>query len=109
MNTSNSTKIVLFVYGLLVIFFLYLPLVSVTFASISKARYLSFPIKRYSTKWYLDALESSTVSNLLITSFSVAVFVTIISIIIAFFGALAFARYEWRYRSTFQKLILLPI
>ena len=109
MNTSNSTKIVLFVYGLLIIFFLYLPLVSVTFASISKARYLSFPIKRYSTKWYLDALESSTVSNLLITSFSVAVFVTIISIIIAFFGALAFARYEWRYRSTFQKLILLPI
>ena len=109
MNTSQSTKIVLFVYGLLVIFFLYLPLVSVTFASVSKARYLSFPIKRYSTKWYADALESSTVSNLLVTSFSVAVLVTIISIVIAFFGALAFARYEWRYRTTFQKLILLPI
>jgi spermidine/putrescine transport system permease protein len=29
--------------------------------------------------------------------------------VIAFFGALAFARYEWRYRTTFQKLILLPI
>ena len=109
MNTSQSTKIVLFVYGLLVIFFLYLPLVSVTFASVSKARYLSFPIKRYSTKWYADALERSTVSNLLVTSFSVAVLVTIISIVIAFFGALAFARYEWRYRTTFQKLILLPI
>ena len=37
------------------------------------------------------------------------VLVTIISIVIAFFGALAFARYEWRYRTTFQKLILLPI
>ena len=109
MKTSQSTKLVLFVYGLFVIFFLYLPLISVTFASVSKARYLSFPVKRYSTKWYADALESSTVSNLLVTSFSVAILVTLISIIIAFFGALAFARYQWRYRTTFQKLILLPI
>ena len=109
MKTSQSTKLVLFVYGFFVIFFLYLPLISVTFASVSKARYLSFPIKRYSTKWYADALESSTVSNLLVTSFSVAILVTLISIVIAFFGALAFARYQWRYRTTFQKLILLPI
>ena len=47
MATSRSTRIVLYVYGILVIFFLYLPLVSVAFASVSKARYLSFPIKRY--------------------------------------------------------------
>ena len=109
MATSRSTRIVLYVYGIIVIFFLYLPLVSVAFASVSKARYLSFPIKRYSTKWYGEALDSSTVSNLLVTSLSVAVLVTIISVVIAFFGALAFARYQWRYRTTFQKLILLPI
>ena len=109
MATSRSTRIVRYVYGILVIFFLYLPLVSVAFASVSKARYLSFPIKRYSTKWYGEALDSSTVSNLLVTSLSVAVLVTIISVVIAFFGALAFARYQWRYRTTFQKLILLPI
>ena len=109
MATSRSTRIVLYAYGILVIFFLYLPLVSVAFASVSKARYLSFPIKRYSTKWYGEALDSSTVSNLLVTSLSVAVLVTIISVVIAFFSALAFARYQWRYRTTFQKLILLPI
>jgi spermidine/putrescine transport system permease protein len=109
MPASRSTRIVLFVYGILMIFFLYLPLMSVAFASVSKARYLSFPIKRYSTKWYGAALESSTVSNLLVTSLTVAVLVTIISVAIAFFGALAFARYQWRYRTTFQKLILLPI
>lgn len=109
MPTSPSTRIVLYVYGILVIAFLYLPLISVGFASVSKARYLSFPIKRYSTKWYGDALESSTVRDLLSTSMSVAVLVTVISVVIAFFGALAFARYQWRYRTTFQKLILLPI
>lgn len=109
MPTSRSTRIVLYVYGVLVIAFLYIPLVSVGFASISKARYLSFPIKRYSTKWYAEALGSSTVSELLTTSLTVAVLVTVISVVVAFFGALAFARYHWRYRTTFQKLILLPI
>lgn len=109
MPTSRSTRIVLYIYGILVIAFLYLPLLSVGFASISKARYLSFPIKRYSTKWYGEALESSTVRELLTTSLSVAVLVTVVSVVIAFFGALAFARYQWRYRTTFQKLILLPI
>ncbi len=35
--------------------------------------------------------------------------VTVISVVIAFFGALAFARYDWRGRSIYQKLVLLPI
>lgn len=109
MPASRSTRIALLVYGILTIFLLYLPLVSVGFASISRARYLSFPITRYSSKWYAEALESGTVRDLLMTSLTVAVIVTILSVIIAFFGALAFARYDWRHRSTFQKLILLPI
>lgn len=87
MPTSRSTRIVLFIYGLLVIGFLYLPLVSVGFASISKARYLSFPIKHYSFKWYADAFESSTVRDLLLTSALVAVIVTLVSVVIAFFLA----------------------
>ncbi len=109
MRTSNFTKRLLYFYGILIIFFLYLPLASVGFASISKARYLSFPIKKYSFKWYEKSLESETIHDLLITSLKVASIVTIISVIIAFFGALAFARYNWRFRGTFQKLILLPI
>ena len=109
MNSSKSTQIILFIYGLLVIVFLYLPLISVGFASVSKARYLTFPIKRYSTKWYMKAMESETVYAIITTSLKVAVIVTVISMIVAFFGALAFARYNWRYRGFFQKLILLPI
>lgn len=109
MPTSSSTRIALLFYGLLTIFLLYLPLISVGFASVSRARYLSFPITRYSTKWYAEALESGTVRDILATSLTVAVIVTVLSVFIAFFGALAFARYDWRHRSTFQKLILLPI
>ncbi|MFC2967910.1 ABC transporter permease [Acidimangrovimonas pyrenivorans] len=109
MPASRSTRIVLLVYGLVTIFFLYLPLVSVGFASISRSRYLSFPIRQYSTKWYGSALASDNVRQILMTSLKIAVIVTVISMVVAFFGALAFARYHWRFRTTFQKLILLPI
>ncbi len=109
METAKSTKVVLYAYGILAILFLYLPLVSVGFASVAKARYLSFPIKAYSTTWYAKALDSSTVADILKTSLSIAAIVTVVSMLVGFFGALAFARYQWRYRSLFQKFILLPI
>ena len=98
-----------YAYAVLIMLFLYLPLVAVGFASVSKARYLSFPIKRYATQWYAEALISSTVADLVKTSLLIAFLVTVISVALGFFGALAFARYQWRYRSLFQKLILLPI
>jgi len=109
MKTSPAARLALMIYGLVTIVILYLPLVSVGFASVSKSRYLSFPIRRYAFEWYSDAFNSSTVSDLLATSLKVAVIVTIISMVAGFFGALAFARYHWRFRSVFQKLILLPI
>jgi len=109
MEPSRSTKFVLYAYGILAILILYLPLVSVGFASVSKARYLTFPIKNYATRWYGKALESSTVADILTTSISIAAIVTVVSMIVGFFGALAFARYQWRFRSLFQKFILIPI
>lgn len=109
MKPTPIMRIALYIYGVLAIVFLYLPLVSVAFASISKARYLTFPITRYSTAWYARALESATVADVVMTSLKVALIVTVVSMIIGFFAALAFARYQWRFRALFQKLILLPI
>ncbi|MEM9764047.1 MAG: ABC transporter permease [Pseudomonadota bacterium] len=109
MGPDRLTRFLLYAYGVAVIAFLYLPLVSVGFASVSKARYLTFPIRRYATGWYNDALTSPTVGDLLMTSLKIAGIVTVVSMVVGFFGALAFARYSWRYRKTFQKVILLPI
>ncbi|KGM48651.1 ABC transporter permease [Pseudooceanicola atlanticus] len=109
MKTTRFRSGLLVAYGVLILAFLYLPLVSVGLASISKARYLSFPIRRYAYGWYEEAVTSDTVRDLLIISLKVAGLVTILSMVIGFFGALAFARYSWRFRKTYQKLILLPI
>lgn len=109
MAKNNLTKTFLYLYGLAILAFLYLPLVAVGFASVSKARYLRFPIRKYATGWYGKALESDTVMELLFTSLTIACIVTVISLVVGFFGALAFARYQWRFRKLYQKLILLPI
>jgi spermidine/putrescine transport system permease protein len=109
LSPSRGARMALYLYGVLVIAVLYLPLVSVGFASVSRARYLTFPIRRYAFDWYEDALTSDTVADLLATSLAIAAIVTVVSMVVGFFGALAFARYQWRYRTLFQKLILLPI
>jgi spermidine/putrescine transport system permease protein len=109
MNAKRSTKVFLYLYGIGILIFLYLPIVAVAFASVSKARYLSFPIRKYATGWYGKALQSDTVVELLGTSLTIAAIVTVISLVVGFFGALAFARYHWRFRKLYQKLILLPI
>lgn len=109
MKTSRLSTALLIAYGIAILGFLYLPLVSVGLASISKARYLSFPIRKYAFGWYEDALTSDTVRDLLVISLKVAGVVTVAAMVIGFFGALAFARYNWRFRKTYQKLILLPI
>jgi spermidine/putrescine transport system permease protein len=106
---GRATRLALYAYGVAVIAVLYLPLVAVGFASVSKARYLSFPIRRYATGWYSEALQSDTVRDLVLTSLLIAAIVTIVSMVAGFFGALAFARYHWRFRKLYQKLILLPI
>ena len=107
--TGRYTKMAFVAYGIVALIFLYIPLLSIGFASFSKARYLSFPIKKYTTRWYEKAFESPTVYDLLVTSLQVAVSVTVVAMLVGFFGALAFARYRWRFRGAYQKFILLPI
>lgn len=92
-----------------VIGFLYVPMIAVVLASFSQKRYFQFPISTWTLKWYEKASTSLSIRDLLWTSVSVALLVTLFSIILAFFGALAFARYDWKGRKVYQRLILLPI
>lgn len=92
-----------------VLIFLYIPMLSVVLASFSRQRYFRFPVRAWDTQWYEKAFESLSVRDLFWTSLSVAALVTVISVVLAFFGALAFARYDWKGRKLYQRLILLPI
>ncbi len=92
-----------------ILVFLYLPILCVGLASFSKARYFRFPIRRYDTIWYKKAFSSLSVRELVSTSLTIALLVALVSVLLAFFGALAFARFDWRGRRLYQRIILLPI
>ncbi len=106
---SSIAKLLIVLWTLVILAFLYMPMFSVVLASFTKKRYFSFPITAWDTRWYEKAMESLSVRDLIATSLSVAVTVTVFSVVLGFCSALAFARYDWKGRKLFQKIILLPI
>lgn len=89
--------------------FLYLPVAAGALASLTQSRYFTFPIARWSTSWWGKTFDSIQIRELIQTSITIALAVTVVSVVLAFFGALAFARYQWRGRALYQRLVLLPI
>jgi spermidine/putrescine transport system permease protein len=96
-------------WTLAVVVFMYLPAVCITIASLTASRYFTFPVPKWGFVWWDKTFSSFEIRQLLSTSVTMAVWVTLIAVVIAFFGALAFARYDWRGRSVYQKIVLLPI
>lgn len=88
---------------------MYIPLLTIALASLSRSRYFVFPVRRYDWKWYQDTFASLQVSDSVWTSVTVAFSVAVVSVLLAFFGALAYARYEWRGKTIYQRLLLIPI
>jgi len=92
-----------------VLLLIYLPITCSALASLSKSRYFMFPVRQYSFEWWDKTLASMEIKTLLGNSLAIATLVTLIAVVLAFFGALAFARYDWKGRKLYQKLLLLPI
>ena len=109
MSSTRLPTTLIAIWTITVLLFLYIPMMAVVLASFSKPRYFRFPITGWTTEWYAKTLESLSVRDLLWTSLSVAALVTLFSVVLAFFGALAFARYDWKGRKLYQRLVLLPI
>jgi spermidine/putrescine transport system permease protein len=89
--------------------FVYLPTLCIALASLTASRYFQFPIARWGVEWWQKTFSSIEIRDILSTSITMAACVTVVAVVLGFFGALAFARYDWRGRRLYQKLILLPI
>jgi spermidine/putrescine transport system permease protein len=106
---KRRAGLLIWAWTIVVLVVIYLPILCGLLASLSQGRYFRFPVPRYSLDGWTRALESVEITLLLQTSLKMAAAVTLIAVVVAFFGALAYARYDWRGRSVFQKIALLPI
>jgi spermidine/putrescine transport system permease protein len=100
-----------FIWGwtILVLLAVYMPILCGFLASLNKSRYFRFPVTQFALDWWERTVESIEIGILVRTSLAIAAVVTVIAVLIAFFGALAYARYDWRGRRLYQKIVLLPI
>jgi len=89
--------------------FLYTPIVSVVLASLANTRYMRFPHREWTLSAYTDAFASFTTWRLHAVSLAIAGTVVVFSTILGVLGAVAFARYDWKGRGWFQRILVLPI
>ncbi|NEX46708.1 ABC transporter permease [Pseudotabrizicola algicola] len=88
---------------------LYLPIVSVILASLANTRYMRFPHRVWTLDAYRAAAADYTTVTLHMISLQIALCVVLVSVLLGTIGAMAYARYDWKGRSLFQRLIVLPI
>ncbi|MGO4685312.1 ABC transporter permease [Hyphomicrobium sp. 2TAF46] len=108
-NNYSVRHILIGVWTAAVLMFVFLPSATILIASMTASRYFTFPITAFGFDWWSKTINSLEVRSLAYTSLSIAAVVTVIAVVLGFFGALAFARYDWRGRKLYQKFILLPI
>ena len=107
--SRRRTDAFIWTWTALVVVAIYLPIACGALAGLSKGRYFTFPVRAFSLDWWTRTLDSIEISTIVQTSLLIAAIVTLVSVVVGFFGALAFARYDWKGRRWFQKLVLLPI
>ncbi len=108
-QVKRRTRFFIALWTAFVLVAIYLPIVCGAIASLSKGRYFGFPVRAFSGEWWSKTFDSIEIGMIVRNSFAVAGLVTVVSVAIALCGALAFARYDWKGRRAFQKIVLLPI
>jgi spermidine/putrescine transport system permease protein len=111
MIISRTQKAGFSLYAALALIVFYFPVFCIIVASLSKKRFFSFPYswEDATFKWYGDALQSPQIADFVGVSLRIGALTAVCSVIIGFFSALAYARYRWRGRKLFQRLVLLPL
>jgi spermidine/putrescine transport system permease protein len=109
MIATRKQRISLGIYASVCLIIFYFPIICIVLASISTKRYFSFPYDQFTSKWYEGALNSPQVAQFVGVSLRVAGLTAVFSLIIGFFSALAYARYSWRWRKGFQRMVMLPL
>lgn len=106
---ARGTDRLIWAWTIFVILVVYAPIAGGFLASLGKSRYFRFPVAQYSFEWWQRTIDSLEIAQLFRTSLKMAALVTLVAVVVAFFGALAYARYDWKGRRLYQKLVLLPI
>ena len=99
----------LFIYAILYLGFLYVPVMFLPLFSFNDSMYMSFPLRGFTLDWYKDMFANQAMHKALLNSFRVGIVVSVISTALGIFGAKAVTRYDLTGRRPLIGLIMLPL
>ncbi len=105
---KNKVRIADILVIVLVLLFVYLPIVSLIVFSFNSDNSLT-NFKSFSFKWYGELFRDEAIMEAVIMTFVIAIIATIISTIIGTFASIALARRKKRFRNTILTLNNIPI
>ncbi len=109
MTSSRAAPFVRAAWIVAVLTALYLPILSVLLASLANTRYMRFPHRVWTLDAYREATASYITWQIHFISFQIAISVVVVAVVLGVLGAMAYARYDWKGRGLFQRLLVLPI
>jgi putative spermidine/putrescine transport system permease protein len=109
MTESRGTRIALRAATIVVLGFLYLPLVVLVIYAFNESRIQSWPPSGFTLHWWGEALSNPAIRTAILNSFLVATVATAIALVLGTLAALAVQRYSFFGRTTISFLLVLPI
>lgn len=99
----------LFAYALIYLAFLYIPVFFLPIFSFNDSIYVAFPLKVFTTKWYVQLFNNEPMIAALINSLKVGAAASVISTVLGLFAVKAITRYRMPGRGPVVGFIMLPL
>jgi putative spermidine/putrescine transport system permease protein len=109
MQLSATARRIVSTWAWLGYAFLYLPLIVIFVLSFNSANSLTWPPKSLTTKWWSKAFDNQGVRDALVESLRIALFATVIALVLGTMLSFAVHRFRFFGRQALSFLVVLPI
>jgi ABC-type spermidine/putrescine transport system permease subunit II len=106
---GRVARALLSIYALLIYVFLFGPIVLLVLFSFNANRYGTFPITGWTLTWYRQAFNDYQVHDAVATTLKVALWVTVISVVVGTAAAFPLVRSRLPFREGIRIIFILPI
>ena len=98
-----------YIYAVLYLIFIYLPVLFLPLFSFNNSKYIAFPLKGFTLKWYEAMINNPPILNALMNSIKIGLTVAILSTIFGLLAAKAVTRYRMPGRTPVVGFIMIPL
>ena len=98
-----------YIYAVLYLIFIYLPVLFLPVFSFNNSKYIAFPLKGFTLQWYEAMINNPAMLNALMNSIKIGLTVAILSTIFGLLAAKAVTRYRMPGRGPVVGFIMIPL